>query len=178
MEYGRSVLVKDDGSVFISGSASGAPEGIRPAYTVKYDALGELQWYAPYTTGTNEYYDDGIVREDANGHIYVGTAERTSGGKLVLLRYGATTGIEHSAEGPASLLIHPVPMSSTSQLDLRNLSGIVRIELVDASGRVVRRFSASGGRSIELYREDLENGAYIVHAADGHRNVFGRLVIQ
>lgn len=86
-----------------------------------------------------------------------------------------------SPSSPDALLaIYPNPMRSSARMDLPwPLNADARIELVDASGRLLRTMNGNGSSTVIIERGHLESGLYVLHVVrEGTRRGAARIVVD
>lgn len=94
------------------------------------------------------------------------------------LRTGSIVGVnEQRAKGELRLV--PNPASAFVRVQCSELSGVVRIDLHDATGRCVRSLTASNGTgSVGMDLSGLAQGLHVMHVLHAGGTVTERLIVQ
>ncbi len=84
------------------------------------------------------------------------------------------------AIGPIGMRVQPNPMSDAARVVFSEaLSADARIELVDASGRVLRTMNGNGSSAVIIERGHLESGLYVLRVVrEGTRRGAARIVVD
>lgn len=91
-DIASSLRIDSQGNVYVSGWSMGAGFGF-DCVSIKYNALGFMQWYAAYNgTGNSNDYANAMIL-DSQGSFYIaGRANNSgSGDDYVLLKYGKSS---------------------------------------------------------------------------------------
>lgn len=166
-------LLPDGRIVFTGYTGSTAPGGDIDFLLGCYAANGQpdlgFGTDGIVVTETSPNYEGGFgVNVQPDGKLVVaGFGGVIGNSSLVVLRYAndLTTGICHGAGG-GSLLIHPLPTSDHVNIQLPG-DGSARMDLLDATGRVVGQWQHVGGSSATLDVRHVPVGTYHLRAVQG-----------
>lgn len=166
-------LLPDGRIVFTGYTGSTAPGGDIDFLLGCYAANGQpdlgFGTDGIVVTETSPNYEGGFgVNVQPDGKLVVaGFGGVIGNSSLVVLRYAndLTTSIRHGADG-GSLLIHPLPASDQMNIQLPK-DGSARMDLLDATGRVVGQWQHVGGSSATLDVRHVPVGIYHLRAVQG-----------
>ena len=94
---------------------------------------------------------------------------------------GNVTGIDEVNADNSNVTIYPNPSSSSTYVDFTTVtSGNVKIEVMDASGRLIETFKSDMPAGDHQYQmnNDLEKGVYLVRLSFGQNAVTKKVVIE
>lgn len=162
--------------------------GQRPgvgALVARVDASGDTLWTRTY--GGNSAIGRYIRPDGFGGFIIAGQVTTPLTNSLpvpYLLRVdadGSMTGMAGSAGYPwAPFAVHPNPANDGWNIDLGTTpSDLVKWELYDPSGRMVKRGDLTKALTLYIERDALPAGVYMLHIADRQGGRYhDRLVLQ
>ncbi len=145
-DVASSLSIDSQGNVYVTGWSTGAGSGF-DCTSIKYNALGLVQWYATYNgTGNSNDYANAMIL-DSQGSIYIaGRANNSgSGDDYVLLKYGKNSlptsvrATELSSAGTYLLrqnYPNPFNAATTIQYELPR-EAFVSLKIYDMLGREV-----------------------------------------
>jgi hypothetical protein len=70
-----------------------------------------------------------------------------------------------------NLTIRPNPARTSTIVDLNGLNYSI-LKIVNLNGEVCRTYSLKGMTAIEIYKENLPSGIYLLIVEDSQKNVF------
>lgn len=116
-----------------------------------------------------------------NIFVLAWSASESTSNDVTLLKYSLATGIVHSIQEIVKMQINPNPFSDHTAV-LIPQSGNARLaalSLFDLSGKLLRSSNVAGKSNIELSREGLPNGMYLLQLKQGNQIIgTAKIVIQ
>lgn len=164
-DYAMKLALDNEGNIFVTGYSENAPSpytSTTDIVTIKYNSTGIEQWVDRYN-GPGNYHDKGAaIASDNAGNVYVtgrtDTYGQQNGADIVTIKYATTNSI---SDHPLNehLVIYPLPAKDL--LHIISMSEILRIDLVDLTGKVIYS-NENPGKSLVLPVEDLPGGMYFL----------------
>lgn len=187
---GASGEVSTATSEDLCGQTATVSEGARTTFYMTYgegDALRELLIdgvaVEPYDEETGEGDENFIMyrSEDETGAIsyYYGyTFRNMAANHTVKAVFGPETGSVNSVESHVAMNLVPNPATSQVKLSIAGVSGMVDLNIIDMSGRVVmsKKVNAETMQAIDL--SGFAKGAYFVRVTNNNFSKVEKLIVR
>lgn len=178
-----NIFQGDDGSIFFACSVYEDNIGADLISLLKYSGDGEFLWETRYEDSAYKWQAPVQLAMDTLDNIFVlaWSASESTSNDVTLLKYSLATGIVHSIQEIVKMQINPNPFSDHTAV-LIPQSGNARLaalSLFDLSGKLLRSSNVAGKSNIELSREGLPNGMYLLQLKQGNQIIgTAKIVIQ
>jgi uncharacterized delta-60 repeat protein len=172
-EYAYSVLIHDDGSIIVGGARVAGPVG---HFTlIRYDSVGHLDSAfaggsgalvtVPVGTGNSQCVS---VSRRPDGRIVMGGVAVNGQDydfAIAQLNYSTFvyTGLHAPWETGEGVTVFPNPFSVTTTIRLPVLVHQATLNILDLQGRKVKSVASISGTDIDVDRDGLAAGVYVVH---------------
>ncbi|MGQ9603300.1 MAG: SBBP repeat-containing protein [bacterium] len=185
-DHAFDIAVDDDGNVFVTGEILvprySLPQGFGYDYdfcTVKYNAIGEIQWAPGYDKGNGSNDCASAIAVDNSGNIYVtGWSAFNSACFYTTIKYYDSDVLPGDMDVAASVTdkidstqisieAHPNPAFKQARIMLLlPTAGLVRVIIYDAQGREIARVIEeerdAGLNSIRWDAKGIPSGIYFL----------------
>ena len=173
--YANAVAADQSGNVYVAGYSK--INGYNDILTIKYDSNGNIVWADTIDNGNNDT-GHGIA-VDNNGNIYVaGNSYIGSRHDIIVIKYNNTQGIKEKDNDKTLRVFEVSPLSRGAWMSYSvGISGTYSIELINSTGRIVKKIRADGRGTHLLSVKNLVSGIYFVKFSRGNTVIKRKITI-
>lgn len=161
------------GNVYVTGQSLGSGTA-RDYATIKYDAMGGVQWVKRYDSPNSFNDAASSIAVDGSGNVYV------TGKSLgyVTIKYSQPVSVETMFSESSLSQLFPNPASNQFTIALKNNNKKVDVTIADITGKIIYSTTANETQKIEVNTQDIAAGIYVVQIQTADFIASKKLVIE